>query len=118
MAGWSDWASSLRGILGLPDPQQSQGLLSDPYLNTGVKTATVLGLLADRAAPKVASIPGSIWSSVEDAATAGKYGMGNPDNLTTDQLIPHVANAAMTLTGMGMPGAEAGALGSAGGRVG
>jgi hypothetical protein len=117
MAAWSDWASSLRGILGLPDPRESQGLLSDPYLNTGAKTATVLGLLADRAAPKVASIPGSIWSGVEDAATAGKYAMGNPDRLTTDQIIPSVANSAMALGVGGMPMAEAGAAGIFGGKL-
>jgi hypothetical protein len=117
MADWSDWASSLRGILGLPDPQQSQGLLSDPYLSTGAKTATVLGLLADRAAPKVGAIPGSVWQGVEDAATAGKYAMGNPDRLTTDQIIPSVANSAMALGVGGMPMAEAGAAGIFGGKL-
>jgi hypothetical protein len=118
MAGWSDWASSLRGILGIPDPnQQSQGLLSDPYLSTGAKAATVMGLLADRAVPKVAGIPGSIWQGVEDAATAGKYAMGNPDRLTTDQIIPSVANSAMALGVGGMPMAEAGAAGVFGGKL-
>jgi hypothetical protein len=117
MADWSDWASSLRGILGLPDPQQSQGLLSDPYLSTGAKTATVLGLLADRAAPKVGAIPGSVWQGVEDAATAGKYAMGNPDRLTTDQIIPSVANSTMALGVGGMPMAEAGAAGIFGGKL-
>jgi hypothetical protein len=118
MADWSDWASSLRGLLGIPDPnQQPQGLLSDPYLNTGAKTATTLGLLADRAAPKVAGIPGSIWQGVEDAATAGKYGMGNPDRLTTDQIIPSIANSAMALAAGGMPMAETGAAGIFGGKL-
>jgi hypothetical protein len=113
MAGWSDWASSLRGILGLPDPQQSQGLLSDPYINTGAKTATVMGLLADRAAPKLAGIPGS----VADAATLpGDTYLGKVD-LNTDQGFGRAMNMVGLLATGGMPMAEAGAAGIFGGKL-
>jgi hypothetical protein len=113
MAGWSDWASSLRGILGLPDPQESQGLLSDPYLNTGAKTATVLGLLADRAAPKLAAVPGS----VADAATLpGDAYLGKAD-MSTDQGFGRAMNMVGLLATGGMPMAEAGAAGIFGGKL-
>src|SRR3954451_1891332 len=113
MAGWSDWASSLRGILGLPDPQESQGLLSDPYLNTGAKTATVLGLLADRAVPKLAAIPGS----VADAATLpGDVYLGKAD-MSTDQGFGRAMNMVGLLATGGMPMAEAGAAGIFGGKL-
>jgi hypothetical protein len=113
MAGWSDWASSLRGILGLPDPQESQGLLSDPYLNTGAKTATVLGLLADRAAPKLAAVPGSVANA---ATLPGDAYLGKAD-MSTDQGFGRAMNMVGLLATSGMPMAEAGAAGIFGGKL-
>jgi hypothetical protein len=103
--------------------QANQGLLSGPALNPqGVDPELlrqITGLLSQAGpTPGLALPAGNMgYGILQDAATAGKYAMGNPDRLTTDQIIPSVVNAASMAMGAGMPMAEAGAVGSAGGRL-
>jgi hypothetical protein len=103
--------------------QSNQGLLSGPSLNPFGMDPEVLrqitGLLSQSSpTPGLALPAGNMgYGVLQDAATAGKYAMGNPDRLTTDQIIPSVVNSASVMMGAGMPMAEAGAVGSAGGRL-
>jgi hypothetical protein len=101
----------------------NQGLLSGPALNPkGIDPELlrqITGILSQTSpTPGLALPAGNMgYEVLQDAATAGKYAMGNPDRLTTDQIIPSVVNAASMAIAGGMPMAEAGAIGSAGGRL-
>jgi hypothetical protein len=103
--------------------QANQGLLSGPALNPKGLDPELLrqitGLLSQTSpTPGLALPAGNMgYGVLQDAATAGKYAMGNPDRLTTDQIIPSVANSAMALGAGGMPMAEAGAAGIFGGKL-
>jgi hypothetical protein len=101
----------------------NQGLLSGPGLNPkGIDPELlrqITGILSQSSpTPGLALPAGNMgYGALQDAATAGKYAMGNPDRLTTDEIIPSVANSAMALGAGGMPMAEAGAAGLFGGRL-
>jgi hypothetical protein len=101
----------------------NQGLLSGPGLNPkGIDPELlrqITGLLSQTSpTPGLALPAGNMgYEVLQDAATAGKYAMGNPDRLTTDQIIPSVANSAMALGAGGMPMAETGAAGIFGGKL-
>jgi hypothetical protein len=101
----------------------NQGLLSGPGLNPkGIDPELlrqITGLLSQTSpTPGLALPAGNMgYGVLQDAATAGKYAIGNPDRLTTDQIIPSVANSAMALGAGGMPIAEAGAAGIFGGKL-
>jgi hypothetical protein len=101
----------------------NQGLLSGPALNPkGIDPEwlrQLTGLLSQPGpTPGLALPAGNMgYEVLQDAATAGKYAMGNPDRLTTEQIIPSVANSAMALGAGGMPMAEAGAAGVFGGKL-
>lgn len=103
--------------------QANLGLLSGPGLNPFGMDPELLrqitGILSQTGpTPGLALPAGNMgYGVLQDAATAGKYAMGNPDRLTTDQIIPSVVNSASVMMGAGMPMAEAGAVGSAGGRL-
>jgi hypothetical protein len=103
--------------------QYNRGLLSGPGLNPQGLDPELLrqitGLLSQTSpTPGLALPAGNMgYGVLQDAATAGKYAMGNPDQLTTDQIIPSVANSAMAFGAGGMPMAEAGAAGIFGGRL-
>jgi hypothetical protein len=103
--------------------QANQGLLSGPALNPqGIDPELlrqITGLLSQAGpTPGLALPAGNMgYGVLQDAATAGKYAMGNPDRLTTDQIIPSVVNSAMALGAGGMPMAEAGAAGIFGGKL-
>jgi hypothetical protein len=103
--------------------QVNQGLLSGPGLNPKGLDPELLrqitGLLSQTGpTPGLAFPAGHMgYEVLQDAATAGKYAMGNPDRLTTDQIIPSVVNSAMALGAVGMPMAEAGSAGLFGGRL-
>jgi hypothetical protein len=103
--------------------QANQGLLSGPALNPkGIDPELlrqITGLLSQTSpTPGLALPAGNMgYGVLQDAATAGKYAMGNPDRLTTEQIIPSVANSAMALGVGGMPMAEAGAAGIFGGKL-
>src|SRR4051812_23286023 len=103
--------------------RSNQGLLSGPALNPkGIDPELlrqITGLLSQTSpTPGLALPAGNMgYGVLQDAATAGKYAMGNPDRLTTDQIIPSVANSAMALGVGGMPMAEAGAAGIFGGKL-
>jgi hypothetical protein len=103
--------------------QANQGLLSGPALNPKGLDPELLrqitGLLSQTSpTPGLALPAGNMgYGVLQDAATAGKYAMGNPDRLTTDQIIPSVANTAMALGAGGMPMAESGAAGIFGGKL-
>jgi hypothetical protein len=105
------------------DYLSNQGLLSGPGLNPKGLDPELLrqitGLLSQTSpTPGLALPAGDMgYGILQDAATAGKYAMGNPDRLTTDQIIPSVVNVASMVMGAGMPMAEVGAVGSAGGRL-
>jgi hypothetical protein len=101
----------------------NRGLLSGPALNPVAdpeQLRQITGLLSQAPpAPGLAFPAGNMgYGILQDAATAGRYAMGNPDRLTTDQIIPSIANSAMALGVGGMPMAEAGAAGAFGGRIG
>jgi hypothetical protein len=103
--------------------QANLGLLSGPGLNPkGIDPELlrlITGILSQTSpTPGLALPAGNMgYGVLQDAATAGKYAMGNPDRLTTDQIIPSVANSAMALGVGGMPMAEAGAAGIFGGKL-
>ncbi len=102
--------------LGLPDFYPVQGRFAWSAIPGATRDA-LRSLAAGGGVPEmIQGLPAYLGGLANKASQMGAYAVGaNP--LTTDQLIPMATDVTMGIMGGGMPGAEAGAVGAAGGRL-